>query len=183
MTRESKALLEVTGLSVGFRTPHGLVHALRDVSLSVPRRRVMGIVGESGSGKSTLVWAVSRLLASNAVVRGGAIRVGETDVLGLDEAALQQFRGGQVSIVFQDPMTSQIPVLSYLQQMLDVQRRLRDRPVPERRRRANRLDPERRDPGPDGEGRAVSVPVLGGDAPARGNRDGAPPRAAARLSG
>ena len=133
---ESDALLEVAGLSVGFRTPHGLVHALRDVSLSVPRRRVMGIVGESGSGKSTLVWAVSRLLASNAVVRGGEIRVGETDVLGLDEAALQQFRGGQVSIVFQDPMTSQIPVLSYLQQMLDVQRRLRDRPVGERRRRA-----------------------------------------------
>ena len=133
---ESKGLLEVTGLSVGFRTPHGLVHALRDVSLSVPRRRVMGIVGESGSGKSTLVWAVSRLLASNAVVRGGEIRVGDTDVLGLDEATLQQFRGGQVSIVFQDPMTSQIPVLSYLQQMLDVQRRLRDRPVAERRKRA-----------------------------------------------
>ena len=136
MTQESKALLDISGLSVGFRTPHGLVHALRDVSLSVPRRRIMGIVGESGSGKSTLVWAVSRLLASNAVVRGGEIRVGETDVLGLDEAALQRFRGGQVSIVFQDPMTSQIPVLSYLQQMLDVQRRLRDRPVPERRRRA-----------------------------------------------
>ena len=133
---ESKALLEVSGLSVGFRTPHGLVHALRDVSLAVPRRKVMGIVGESGSGKSTLVWAVSRLLASNAVVSGGEIRVGDTDVLGLDEAALQQFRGGQVSIVFQDPMTSQIPVLSYLQQMLDVQRRLRDRPVPERRQRA-----------------------------------------------
>ena len=133
---ESRPLLEVSGLSVDFRTPHGMVHALRDVSLSVPRRRVMGIVGESGSGKSTLVWAISRLLASNAVVRGGSIRVGDTDVLSLGQRALQQFQGGQVSIVFQDPMTSQIPVLSYLQQMLDVQRRLTDLSVSERRERA-----------------------------------------------
>ena len=132
----STALLEVSGLSVDFRTPHGLVHALRDVSISVPQRRVMGIVGESGSGKSTLVWAVSRLLASNATIRSGSIRVGSTDVLALNEEALQRFRGSQVSIVFQDPMTSQIPVLSYLQQMLDVQRRMQEVPAPERRRRA-----------------------------------------------
>lgn len=133
---DSKALLEIAGLSVDFRTPHGLVHALRDVSLSVPRRRVMGIVGESGSGKSTLIWAISRLLASNAVIRAGSIRVGGVDVLSLNEAALTQFRGGQVSIVFQDPMTSQIPVLSYLRQMLDVQRRLVGVPFQERRERA-----------------------------------------------
>ncbi len=134
--RDARPLLEVSGLSVDFRTPHGPVHALRDVSLAVPRRRVMGIVGESGSGKSTLVWAISRLLASNATVRSGSIRVGDTDVLGLDEAALQRFRGGQVSIVFQDPMTSQIPVLSYLRQMLDVQRRLAELPLAARQARA-----------------------------------------------
>ena len=131
-----RPLLDIDGLSIDFRTPHGPVHALRGVSLAVPRRQVMGIVGESGSGKSTLVWAVSRLLAGNAVIREGSIRVGDTDVLALGEGELERFRGGQVSIVFQDPMTSQIPVLTYLRQMLDVQHRQRGMPPAERRRQA-----------------------------------------------
>ena len=136
VTTAPEPLLRVDRLTVDFRTPRGPVHALRGVSLSVPRRRIVGIVGESGSGKSTLVWAVTRLLANNAVVKGGGIRFAGADVLALDEKALEAFRGRQVSVVFQDPMTSQIPVLSYARQMLDVQHRQRARPRPEKRRRA-----------------------------------------------
>ncbi len=66
-------LLEVRGLSVDFMTARGPVHALRDVDLDVPRGRILGIVGESGSGKSTVIWAITRLLAPNAVVRGGRV--------------------------------------------------------------------------------------------------------------
>ena len=153
MKADADILLDVDTLSVDFRTPSGPVHALHEVSLSVPRRRIVGIVGESGSGKSTLVWAVTRLLANNAVVRGGRIRFAGTDVLALAPKELEAFRGSEVSVVFQDPMTSQIPVLSYARQMLDVQHgaRARGRSARQKRRRAVELvrrvgipDPEER---------------------------------------
>ena len=153
MSGDADILLDVDGLTVDFRTPRGPVHALHEVSLSVPRRCIVGIVGESGSGKSTLVWAVTRLLANNAVVRGGRIRFAGTDVLALAPKALETFRGSQVSVVFQDPMTSQIPVLSYARQMLDVQHgaRVGGRSARQKRQRAVELvrrvgipDPEER---------------------------------------
>ena len=153
MNADADVLLDVDGLTVDFRTPLGAVHALHEVSLSVPRRCIVGIVGESGSGKSTLVWAVTRLLANNAVVRGGRIRFAGTDVLALGPKELEAFRGSQVSVVFQDPMTSQIPVLSYARQMLDVQHgaRARGRSARQKRQRAVELvrrvgipDPEER---------------------------------------
>ena len=65
-------LLDIRNLSVDFRTPRGRVHALRDVSFTVPRGKVVGIVGESGSGKSTVIWTLTRLLAGNAVIEGGS---------------------------------------------------------------------------------------------------------------
>jgi peptide/nickel transport system ATP-binding protein len=143
-------VLAVRDLSVDFRTQRGRVHALRRVGLRVPENTIVGIVGESGSGKSTLVWAVTRLLAGNAVVEGGSIRFGETDVLALSERELRRFRGDQVSIVFQDPMTSQIPVMTYARQMADIQYRER-RSAAEKRRLAIRMmrrvgipDPETR---------------------------------------
>ena len=144
-------LLEVRDLSVDFLTPHGSVQALRNVDIGVPRNRVLGIVGESGCGKSTLVWAVLRLLAENAVVRSGRILFEGEDVLRYGEGDLRRYRGEQVSVVFQDPMTSQIPVLSYARQMVDIQYRRRDRSAAEKLRRAVDLlrrvgipDPEQR---------------------------------------
>jgi ABC-type glutathione transport system ATPase component len=127
-------ILEIRNLSVDFRTPRGRVHALRDITIDVPERRILGIVGESGSGKSTVIWAVTRLLAANAVVEGGEILFNGTDVLGLDESALMGYRGEQMSMVFQDPMTSQIPVLSYSRQMSDIQYRRKDRNAGEKRK-------------------------------------------------
>ena len=115
-----EALLDIHRLSVEFNTARGRVHALRDVSISVPKGTVVGIVGESGSGKSTLVWAVMRLLAGNSIVTDGKITFRGEDVLSFDESALREFRGESVSMVFQDPMTSQIPVLDYRRQMTDI---------------------------------------------------------------
>jgi peptide/nickel transport system ATP-binding protein len=127
-------LLEIRNLSVDFRTPRGRVHALRDISIDVPERKILGIVGESGSGKSTVIWAATRLLANNAVIEGGEIVFDGRDVLALDEHDLSRYRGEQASVVFQDPMTSQIPVLSYGRQMADIQYRRRDRGAAEKRR-------------------------------------------------
>ncbi|MDE2913013.1 MAG: oligopeptide ABC transporter ATP-binding protein OppD [Paracoccaceae bacterium] len=115
-----ESLLEIDGLSVDFNTPRGRVHALRDVSIRVPKSKVLGIVGESGSGKSTLVWSVLRLLAANGEITDGSIRFRGENVLAFDETSLRNFRGENVSMVFQDPMTAQIPVLDYRRQMTDI---------------------------------------------------------------
>lgn len=116
-------VLDIRNLSLDFGTPRGYVKALRDVSFSVPQNSILGIVGESGSGKSTVVWTIMRLLANNAVLRAGEVIFNGVDLLGLDESELERMRGAEVSMVFQDPMTSQIPVLSYARQMTDIQYR------------------------------------------------------------
>lgn len=61
-------LLSIKNLSVEFKTPRGRVKALRDVNFTATRGKIIGVVGESGSGKSTLIWAMTQLLAGNAVV-------------------------------------------------------------------------------------------------------------------
>ena len=149
-------LLDIRNLSVDFRTPRGRVHALRDVSFTVPRGKVVGIVGESGSGKSTVVWTLTRLLAGNAVIEGGTAVFDGRDVLGLSESAMMEVRGEKISMVFQDPMTSQSPVLPYARQMTDVLYRRRGMPMAEKRARA--IEMMRRVGIPDPESRIVQYP-------------------------
>ena len=115
-----KPILEVSGLNVDFKTPQGNVHALRNINMTVPKGRILGVVGESGSGKSTLVWTILRLLAANGEVKSGKILFNRDDVLQYDTSQLRDYRGEKVSMVFQDPITSQIPVLSYQTQMTDI---------------------------------------------------------------
>ncbi len=129
-------VLDIRNLSVDFRTPRGRVHAVRNVSLKAPENTILGIVGESGSGKSTIVWAITRLLAANGMVTSGEVLFNGDNVFDFRDAELQSFRGEQVSIVFQDPMTSQIPVMSYARQMRDIQYRRRDRTAADKRKRA-----------------------------------------------
>ena len=144
-------VLSIHGLTLDFETPPGPVHALRDVSLDVPRNHIVGIVGESGSGKSTVIAAATRLLANNAVIRGGEVRFNGRDVLRMSQEELRSLRGEEVAMVFQDPMTSQIPVLPIGRQMTDIQYRRRDVPMAEKRRLAVEMmrrvgisDPEER---------------------------------------
>ena len=118
-----KPVLSVKNLSIDFLTPSGPVHALREVNLSVPQNRIVGIVGESGSGKSTVASAVMRLLANNADVRTGEIEFEGRDILAMSESELRTVRGEEIAMVFQDPMTAQTPVLSIGQQMIDIQYR------------------------------------------------------------
>ncbi|GGL77008.1 dipeptide ABC transporter ATP-binding protein [Wenxinia marina] len=113
-------ILDVSGLSLDFRTGRGRIRALRDVSFPVRRGRILGIVGESGSGKSTVLWSILGLLARNAEVTSGRIAFQGRDLLGLDDEALRAIRGEKISVVFQDPMTSQIPVLPYARQFSDI---------------------------------------------------------------
>ncbi len=150
------ALLDIQDLNVDFKTPRGRVHVLRDINFQVPKGKSVGIVGESGSGKSTVIWTITQLLAGNGVVEGGKAMFDGLDLLSANEREIRAVRGEEISIVFQDPMTSQSPVLSYEQQMNDIlyrRKRMSDR---EKKKRA--IDMMRRVGIPDPESRIVQYP-------------------------
>ena len=113
-------LLDIKNLSVDFRTPVGRVHALRNINFKINKGKIVGIVGESGSGKSTIIWALTQLLAKNGTVESGTAKFEDIDLLKTDKSTIMSVRGERISMVFQDPMTSQSPVLTYEQQMKDI---------------------------------------------------------------
>lgn len=105
-----ETLLQVEGLSVEYRTDAGVARAIRDVSLELRRGETLGIVGESGSGKSTLGLAIMGLLPPAAVVTGGRVRFGSSELSSMGQESLRRVRGGKIAMIFQDPMTSLNPV-------------------------------------------------------------------------
>src|SRR5260370_2989372 len=119
--RTPDLLLEIDNLSVQFSAAQGPIRALRHVSLTVPRGRIVGLVGESGSGKSTLSLAVPQLLAPNARITSGTSRLDGGCHRALPEAKIRALRGQRIAMVFQDPMSSLNPVLSIGTQMVDIQ--------------------------------------------------------------
>ncbi|MBF9029749.1 ATP-binding cassette domain-containing protein [Rhodobacterales bacterium HKCCE3408] len=118
------SVLAIETLNVTFSTEAGPLHALKDVSFTVPERRIVGIVGESGCGKSTLINAILGLLADNGRVTGGRILFEDgNDLVGLDPTAMRALRGLRISTVFQDPMGALNPVISVGRQMVNIQYR------------------------------------------------------------
>ena len=106
----AEPLLEVRNLKVSFRTEDGVVKAVDGVSFTLSPREVLGIVGESGSGKSVTMMSVLRLINDpNMRVEGEVIYKGR-DVMKLDKDQMQEVRGGDIAMIFQDPMTSMNPV-------------------------------------------------------------------------
>lgn len=117
MTRPD-TVLEVEDLRVDFRTDDGLVRAVRGVSYRLGRGEVLGIVGESGSGKSVTSLAVMGLLPGSARI-SGSVRFRGTELLGASDRELSRFRGRQISMIFQDPMTALNPVYPIGQQIAE----------------------------------------------------------------
>ncbi|HEX6167375.1 MAG TPA: ATP-binding cassette domain-containing protein, partial [Acidimicrobiales bacterium] len=111
-------LLEVDDLRTHFRTPRGVVRAVDGVSFTLDRGRTLGLVGESGCGKSVLSRSVMGLLPSNAVRRGEVTFAGER-IDGLADEAMRAYWGTQMSMVFQDPMTSLNPVMRIGRQIIE----------------------------------------------------------------
>ena len=107
-----EALLEVRDLRVDFATQHGVLQAVRGVDFSLAEGEVLGIVGESGSGKSVTAHTLLRLVAGNGRVASGEIRYRGREVLAMKQAELRRYRGGEVSIVFQEPGRSFDPIYS-----------------------------------------------------------------------
>ena len=116
----TRPLLQVRDLSIRFRTPRGLVHAVNDVSFDLAQGRTLAIVGESGSGKSVLSRAILGLLRPATALRSGSIDFDGTDLAALDEPALRHIRGRDIAMIFQDPMSSLNPVLTIEKQIGEV---------------------------------------------------------------
>jgi len=113
----SEELVRVEDLAIDFATRYGAVQALKGVSFAVKRGEALGIVGESGSGKTVACRAILKLIAANAAVRSGRILVAGEDVLAMNDAALQRFRGEKAAMIFQNPSTHLDPIMPVWRQV------------------------------------------------------------------
>ena len=109
----AEPILSIRNLTVEFNTEDGVVHAVTDVSYDLAPGEVLGIVGESGSGKSVSMLSVLGLIPAppGKIVSGEAVYKGE-DLLKMPKGKLREIRGGEMAMIFQDPMTSLNPVLT-----------------------------------------------------------------------
>ena len=112
-------LLTVEGLSIDARTPEGLRPVLEGVSFMLARGETLCLAGESGSGKSLTALAIMRLLSPSLKVRAGRIALAGLDLTALSERAYRSVRGGDIAMIFQEPMTSLNPVLTIGTQMTE----------------------------------------------------------------
>jgi oligopeptide transport system ATP-binding protein len=114
------SILDVQGLETTFKTPDGVVHAVNGVSFGIAEGETLGVVGESGCGKSVTMLSVMGLIPSppGKVRAGKAIFAGQ-DLLKMSKEELRHIRGAQISMIFQDPMTSLNPVLTIGRQLTE----------------------------------------------------------------
>lgn len=113
-------LLNVQGLETQFNTPEGVVHAVNGVDFTLKEGETLGVVGESGCGKSVSMLSILRLIQQppGKIVAGKAMFRGK-DLLQMTNEEIRHVRGGQISMVFQDPMTSLNPVMTIGKQLAE----------------------------------------------------------------
>ena len=200
------AMLQVRDLKVSFRTEHGLVRAVDDVSFDVDEGEILGVVGESGSGKTvSLLSVIGLIIDPNAVIEGSIVYKGR-ELIGLPQRELRHVRGNEIAMIFQDPMTALTPVYTIgwqiAEQVLthnDMSKRAaraarrrssgRGRHAQSRRRRRSLSAPAFRRHAPAGRDRhgavlqSVAADRRRADHGARRHRAGADPRARSRSCG
>jgi peptide/nickel transport system ATP-binding protein len=115
----SSPVLQVENLRTHFHTEEGVVRAVDDISFRLELGRTLGIVGESGSGKSVTSLSIMRLLASTARIESGRISFLGKDLVKLPERQMQAIRGRDISMIFQEPMTSLNPVFTVGAQIME----------------------------------------------------------------
>jgi peptide/nickel transport system ATP-binding protein len=116
----TETLLRVCNLSIGINTPEGEHLAVDDISLHVKRGEILGIVGESGCGKSLTALSIAGLLPEGVAVTGGSILFDGMELNGLKKDELRAIQGKDISMVFQEPMTSLNPLMKIGKQVAEV---------------------------------------------------------------
>ncbi|MEN1966804.1 ABC transporter ATP-binding protein [Lentibacillus sp. N15] len=115
-----KKLLEVTDLNISFHTFAGEVQAIRGVDFDLYEGETLAIVGESGSGKSVTTKSIMRLLPpGNSEIKAGKIMFNDADLAKASERQMQKIRGKDISMIFQDPMTSLNPTMTIGKQIME----------------------------------------------------------------
>ena len=116
------SLLEVKNLHTYFKTKKGIVKAVNDVTYSLEEGKTLGIVGESGSGKSVSAMSIIKLLDGNGWIDSGSVTFNGRDILHCTEKEMYHIRGNEISVIFQEPMTSLNPVFTVERQISEVLR-------------------------------------------------------------
>jgi oligopeptide/dipeptide ABC transporter ATP-binding protein len=115
-----RPVLAVDDLKTWFHTRDGIVRAVDGVSFSLARGEMLGVVGESGCGKSITALSVMGLLQAPAGrIAGGSIKLNGRELVGLDESSMRRIRGNEISMIFQEPMTSLNPVMKIGKQIAE----------------------------------------------------------------
>lgn len=113
-------LLKVRNLETSFYTDAGEVKAVNGVSFNLDEGKILGIVGESGSGKSVTAYSIMQILDKNGVIKqGSSIKFRGQELVGASESVMKDIRGGKISIIFQDPMTSLNPTFTIGTQLIE----------------------------------------------------------------
>src|SRR6266498_1912957 len=135
----AELLLDVNDLKVHFATVDGTVRAVDGVSFELERGRVLGIVGESGSGKSVTAMTLMGLTRDVNSRFGGEVLYQDRDLLELSDVEMQNYRGNEIGMIFQDPMTSLNPVYRIGEQIVEAIQAHEPLDKPQARRRAVEL--------------------------------------------
>ena len=114
------SLLEVKNLHTYFTTKKGIVKAVNDVTYSLDAGKTLGIVGESGSGKSVSAMSIIKLLDGNGYIESGDITFNGRDIMKATAKDMYHIRGNEISVIFQEPMTSLNPVFTVERQIGEV---------------------------------------------------------------
>ena len=113
-------ILQIENLKTSFMTSNGEVQAVRGVSFSVGKGEIVGLVGESGSGKSVTSMSILKLLADTARIKEGKILFEGEDLTQYSKAQMRKIRGGKISMIFQDPMSSLNPLIPVGKQVAEM---------------------------------------------------------------
>ena len=122
MSHSAMPLLEIKNLRTRFHTLDGVVNAVDGIDFEVYQGETLGLVGESGCGKSVTALSILQLLRCPPAEIQGAVRFNGTDLLGLDREGVRKIRGNEISMIFQEPMTSLNPVLKIGEQISEAAR-------------------------------------------------------------
>ena len=114
---DNRILLDVKNLYTGFTTDDGMVKAVRGISIHVNQGESLGIVGESGCGKSVSMLSIMHLLADNAILKADAVTFNGEDLLHKSIKEMRKYQGNEISMIFQDPMTSLNPLFTIGEQI------------------------------------------------------------------